>query len=387
MVYAGAMSSFENASAHLKHLAELDISGQRIRRATLEVGQARLQESQNRLEEFQALPIPKLLHGKPEQAGTPPIACVMGDGGRFQLLDRKETRQAASKSRKGTHWRESRVACLLSMQGPEHFVDPMPAVPKFLLDTEQISRLFSEMGHGASLEESDAMEPSSHSKEVWPGPDVLVRSVVARHVDWESFGPHVACEAWNRGFATSPRRVFVGDGSKSIWTMHKKHFSNYEPVLDILHALGYCYQSAVAGRRTQEGIAVYHRWSTWVWQGEVSKVIEELEARSRQLGAPQEEDQENDPRSIVHRALTYFRNQQSKMNYPEYRKKGFPITSSYIESTIKQINRRVKGTEKFWSRIGADALLGLSADMISDTEPLKAFWKRRASHHPTKVAA
>jgi hypothetical protein len=41
---------------------------------------------------------------------------------------------------------------------------------------------------------------------------------------------------------------------------------------------------------------------------------------------------------------------------------GLPITSRHIESTIKQINRREKGTAEFWSEGGADSLLQLSAD-------------------------
>jgi len=51
--------------------------------------------------------------------------------------------------------------------------------------------------------------------------------------------------------------------------------------------------------------------------------------------------------------------------------------SSHVESTIKQINDRVKGTEKFWSEAGAEALLALRADYWSDEEVLKGFWQRR----------
>jgi hypothetical protein len=36
---------------------------------------------------------------------------------------------------------------------------------------------------------------------------------------------------------------------------------------------------------------------------------------------------------------------RTHMKYHDYRKAGLPITSSYIESTIKQIHRRVKGAE------------------------------------------
>ena len=35
------------------------------------------------------------------------------------------------------------------------------------------------------------------------------------------------------------------------------------------------------------------------------------------------------------------------------------MTSTYVESTVKQINRRMKGTEKFWSN-GAEAMLTLA---------------------------
>jgi hypothetical protein len=37
----------------------------------------------------------------------------------------------------------------------------------------------------------------------------------------------------------------------------------------------------------------------------------------------------------------------------------------------------VKGTEKFWTEQGAEALLQLQADYLSDDEPLEDFWQRR----------
>jgi hypothetical protein len=38
------------------------------------------------------------------------------------------------------------------------------------------------------------------------------------------------------------------------------------------------------------------------------------------------------------------------MNYPDYRRQGLPVSTSMIESLIKEMNYRVKGTEKFWNR-------------------------------------
>jgi hypothetical protein len=48
-----------------------------------------------------------------------------------------------------------------------------------------------------------------------------------------------------------------------------------------------------------------------------------------------------------------------------------------MESLMKQINQRVKGTEKFWCKEGAEAILQLRADILSDDRPLDAFWERR----------
>ena len=83
------------------------------------------------------------------------------------------------------------------------------------------------------------------------------------------------------------------------------------------------------------------------------------------------------PQSIVQATLRYIRNNSDRMNYPEYRRQGLPITTSMIESTVKQINIRVKGTEKFWSEEGAEALLQLRADILSEFDTLDDFLARR----------
>ena len=61
------------------------------------------------------------------------------------------------------------------------------------------------------------------------------------------------------------------------------------------------------------------------------------------------------------------------MNYPDYRKQGLPITSCVIESLIKEINDRVKGSEKFWNRLDAtegEAMLQVTAALLCDGDPL-----------------
>ena len=80
------------------------------------------------------------------------------------------------------------------------------------------------------------------------------------------------------------------------------------------------------------------------------------------------------------RALTYY-TQQSAHGMRLSRlptSKACRLTSSHIESTIKQINQRIKGTEKFWDRAGGEAVLQLRADSLQrQPDPsMKAFWHR-----------
>ncbi len=76
-------------------------------------------------------------------------------------------------------------------------------------------------------------------------------------------------------------------------------------------------------------------------------------------------------------AITYLTNNASRMKYDEYRKNGLPITTSRVESTQKQINNRVKGTEKFWNDESLEPVLQLVSDDLSENFNPDQFWERR----------
>ena len=137
------------------------------------------------------------------------------------------------------------------------------------------------------------------------------------------------------------------------------------------------YAAALAGRPFVAGWVCYQRWIRWLWQGQVALVLAALQERQAELGVPEKGEAETSPRQIVAAALTYLRDQQGKRQYDAYRRQGLPLTSSLMESVVKQVNQRVKGTEKFWSEAGAEAILQLRADLLSDDQPLEAFWGRR----------
>ena len=66
-----------------------------------------------------------------------------------------------------------------------------------------------------------------------------------------AFGKQLAAAAWQRGFAAAPRKAFVGDGQDANWSVWRRHFSHYTPILDFIHAICYVFAAAVAGRPLQ----------------------------------------------------------------------------------------------------------------------------------------
>ena len=217
---------------------------------------------------------------------------------------------------------------------------------------------------------SDAGEPEAAAEALreatYRPPVVQRRQVVASRQTWPAFALLVAQAAWALGFQGAARKAFVGDGSANNWELRRRFFGSFVPVLDFIHALSYVFAAALAGRRFAAGWAVYRRWIGWVWQGRVAEVIAALAARQAELGAPGEDEPETSPRRVAARTLTYLGNHQDKMRYDEYRRQGLPITSSHVESAVKQINQRVKGTEKFWSEEGSEAVLQLRADYLTE---------------------
>lgn len=412
ITYAGAnSSSFAQAAAALQHLADLTIPIKQVERVTRRIGGERIAERDAEVAAYRQLPLPER-KACPDGVVAPPVATIQMDGGRLQILDRRlpeveappkadepttpttvgdesmpvafataTPAAPACEASSSSHWREDKVGLLVSMASRTHEVDPCPHIPDTFVNPLKILKLVRELkpATGATEEaaEGAGIEAAKETSVHHDPPEILVRTVVATRARVDEFAPMLAAAAWRRGFYAAVRRAFVGDGQACNWTVWQMFFSSFVPVLDFIHALSYVFAAATAGRDFTAGWASYAEWIQWLWAGEVSRVIDAVAERVAVLGEPTAEEPESSARNRVRAALTYLRNHQGKMKYAEYRKQGLPITSSHIESTIKRINQRVKGTEKFWSEVGAEELLQLRADYLSETEPMESFWTRR----------
>ena len=103
-----------------------------------------------------------------------------------------------------------------------------------------------------------------------------------------------------------------------------------------------------------------------------------MRQHQQSLGLAPKDCDEKDPRKVLAEAITYFQNNASRMDYPRYRQQGLPLTSAHMESFVKEMNYRVKGTEKFWNDgPSAEAILQLRAAKLRDDERLKRHMRSR----------
>jgi hypothetical protein len=388
--------SFEQARMLLEHLAQLQIDAKHIERVSHRIGRERSQERDQRVRQFEQK---TLMERKSKPAGvTPPVVAVVGvDGGRLQIRGQPGDEDQADAEHRGKHWREDKIGLLMSMTSEEQPVDPAPEVPASFLEPTRMEKLTRQLKtrRAASEATSDTPRASVEDKPLpqvidtmlsqellsreprWKPPEVEDKTCLATRQPWAQFGPMVAAQAWSLGFYQSPRRAFLGDGAECNWTLHRERFSSFTAILDIIHAISYVYAAALAGDTLAVGWQRYVRWVTWLWKGQVALLLEELQQRLEELGLPTPGESDSPPRAVVQRTLGYLQHHQDKMRYDEYRRLGLPITSSYVESAVKQFNQRVKGSEKFWTEAGAEAILQLRADYLCTRSPLKTFWKTR----------
>ncbi len=383
IVHAGVnSSSYQQGSRDLAELSDLKIAPKPVERIVRKIGQERIDQRDMAVAAYKRVPLMAKDVVANAKRPSPSVAMVSVDGGRLQI------RSDPSEPKQDSHWRESKVSVLETYQSDVHEADPDPDVPRCFLDLKRTKEMVRGLGHPlpVGLEFESECPPHKQDKATGEGrgrkprpgrPKRLVRSVLASRKCAEEFGPMVHQAAWERNFFGAKREAFLGDGLPVNWTIQRRHFASFTPILDFVHALSYVFSAAFAGRPQAEGTEVYKRWIQTVWSGQVTTILTELEERSAAIGMPPSECADSDPRKLVFESLRYLKNNADRMRYDDYRRQGLPIMTSAVESVIKMINKRVKGSEKFWSEQGAEAILQLRADHLSETETMNRFWEAR----------
>ncbi len=154
--------------------------------------------------------------------------------------------------------------------------------------------------------------------------------------------------------------IFVCDGAVWIWKLVSHYFPHAIQIVDWYHACEYLTPIADAvfsqDAERQEWL---QKVNDWLWHGRTQKVIQACQRyRHHALAA-----------DAAQRAVTYYTNNQHRMDYAEYRKKGYWIGSGTVESACKQIaTARLKIAGARWTISGAIATAKARAAWLSDGE-------------------
>jgi hypothetical protein len=368
---AGAEArSFKRAAIVMKQVAGQPVSAKTIERVVHDVGGELAQRRDADPKTDDALA------RRPE--APPLLAVVECDGGRIRT---REPGHGPGVHRTGEGWRETKNACLIRARRTISEEDPEPEPPACFCDPRHVAKI----AETEALSVASALPPpesgpraseSPEAAELVPPadwhPKRVVRTVLSSMAESKDFGKQMAREAKRRRFAEAPARAFLGDGLPWNWSIWKRHFGEFTPILDFIHVLSYLFLAAKAVHEVaEEAWSQYLIWMRGAWQGEVAQVLEELRAWQAKRGEPPQGAPDHDPRKILAKTITYLDNNQGRMKYPEYRQQGLPVTTAWMESLVKEMNYRVKGTEMFWNDPeGAEAILQVRAAALCDDERL-----------------
>jgi hypothetical protein len=162
--------------------------------------------------------------------------------------------------------------------------------------------------------------------------------------------------------------VFLGDGAKWIWRLVTTYFPHAIQIVDWHHAEEYLEKVA------KDVFPKGEKRKTWLedattalWCGNTTFVIQACQSL-----APHSEEAAS--------ALTYFRNNQDRMQYDKFREQGYMIGSGTIESACKQIvSHRLRCSGAQWTIQGARLTGKARAAWLSHNDDWQNLCHLRAS--------
>jgi len=172
------------------------------------------------------------------------------------------------------------------------------------------------------------------------------------------FEEHVRRAALQMGQIAAKTVAFVADGAHTNWEIQKTNFPGAVAILDFYHAVehigAFCllYRDKTAGERQKD------RWITMMYAGDVLQMIDEMKRAVPSLTEP-------------HKGMTefgYFRTNQDRMYYDEYREAGYPMGSGVVEGACKNVvGKRFKGSGMRWKKADNDYVLRTRLSELNGT--------------------
>ena len=316
-----ATQSFDNAARSIGIDWGCSMDGKQVQRWAEKLGDRVVAQRQKEIEAHERGEHPACKENDPQ------LLVIEMDGGRVQHRLKNEA---------GSRWREDKLATVsTALLGNPRSCDPRQCEPRMLITTHVAT-----MGDAAAI------------------------------------GQMARVEAERRMLCRAEQVVVLGDGAAWIDTVCEEHFACHPRIVDYYHAAEHVHDCARAiwPHEESKAQAQAEQWKTLLWKGRTTKLIEQFKAQAARVGPPLPEDGVEHPRRVLSRNVGYFEKHAGHMNYPEYRRRGWPIGSGTVESGMKQLNKRLKGSDQFWNTQGAESILALRGQLLSQDQRWEHYW-------------
>ena len=184
-------------------------------------------------------------------------------------------------------------------------------------------------------------------------------------------GPLLQQQGLAVGMERAERWIALSDGGSGLEGMLRTQFPRVEAViLDFYHAAEYLSELAKSwvGADPPAAEALGQQWCHQLkHEGGAAMLatLRELDLQGRSAAAC----------ASYQATVRYVENQVHRMDYPQYRAKGWQIGSGPVESACKRVvGQRLNGAGMRWGEAGADAVCRLRALFLSESGPWEVFW-------------
>ncbi len=183
------------------------------------------------------------------------------------------------------------------------------------------------------------------------------RWVGAQYGSRDVFENYVRQTALKMGHLLAKDVVFLADGAKHNWEIQKTNFPDATPILDFYHALEHL--GDFCSLIPKEQAHSYAKWRDMLWEGEIYQVLEEMK---------ESRDSDIKNRDEAQKHINYFQNNKSRMQYQEYKARGYPIGSGLVEGQCKLVvGKRFKGNGMRWKKADNKAVLDDRLAVLNNT--------------------
>lgn len=186
--------------------------------------------------------------------------------------------------------------------------------------------------------------------------------------DLEELGLQMRRQAGQVGMNDAKQWIALTDGGAGLEHFIDVNFPRAEKILDFHHAVEHLSAFAKCYRPGPGSGPLLDAWCHSLKHAGGKQVIRMLERLPRQKMIAEVQAEYD-------RLLNYLKNNEHRMDYPRYLKRGWQIGSGAIESACKRvINQRLCMGGMRWGEEGSDAVSHLRALYQSDADQWDGFW-------------